>query len=219
MLQEEWIPGDHVSLFAPTKHGKTHLVLKGLAPIWPEDYPWLTVDVKGDDPRLVEWGHPFTKKLPARFFRNRMKHQRFRLVVPEAIEQIKEAREWVILALKTARREKGWIVHLNEVRALSDKAPPNLDLAPRLEQLWLRGQPHITVIAETQRGAWVPGSMYDQPIHTYIGGFTDGRMRDRVAEMGGDTDNLIRAIGQLQKHEFLYVNRDTHLLQIVKAPA
>jgi hypothetical protein len=219
LLAETWKPGDHVSLFAPTDHGKTHLVLKGLAPIWPKDYPWLTIDVKGDDPSLARWGHPIRKKIPGRMLRDRLyEDQRFRLVVPEAIEMIKDAREWVVGALRTARSEKGWIVHLNEVRALSDPKPPGLDLAPRLEQLWLRGRPHITVIAETQRGAWVPGSMYDQPSHIYIGGFTDGRMKDRLAEIGGDTDNVIRAIGQLQEHEFLYVNR-RGTMQIVKAPA
>lgn len=226
-LRESWKPGDHISLFAPTDHGKTHLVLKGLAPLLPQDYPWLTVDVKGDDPSLAKWGYRI-RKLPSSLSRRYMyrNHKRFRLVVPESLEALAEARTAVVEALRTCRKEKGWVIHLNEVRALSDTKPPNLDLAPRIEQLWLRGRPHITVIAETQRGAWVPGSMYDMPSHVYIGGFTDGRMRDRVAEIGGDTDNLVRAIGQLGEHEFVYIGKPPsgsgikgRIMQIVKAPA
>jgi hypothetical protein len=218
-LSEVWKPGDHVSIFAPTDHGKTHLVLHGLAPLWPDEYPWLTVDVKGDDPTLAGWGRA-VQKLPGRFVRHRVHEgQRYRLLVPEAVEALGEAKGRVLEALRTCRRERGWVVHLNEVRALTDAKAPGLGLAPNVEQLWLRGRPHITVIGETQRPAWVPGSMYDQPSHVYLGGIVDERSRKRIAEIGGDTDNLIRIVRQLREHEFLYFRRLGGLMQIVTAPA
>lgn len=217
-LSQVWKPGDHVSIFARTDWGKTHLVLFGLAPLWPEDYRWMTVDVKGDDKRLTGFARQ-VGSLPPRILRDRYEDQRYRLVLPRGVANLVRNRATALKALRTARNERGWVIHLNEVRALSDRKSPCLDIQPDLDELYLRGRPHVTLIGETQRGAHAPGSMYDQPSHVYIGKFTDLRMRRRLAEIGGDTDNIIRAVGMLQEHEFLYVRTADDLMQIVKAPA
>jgi hypothetical protein len=220
MLDSDWKPGDHVSVFAPTDSGKTYLVVRGLLPLWPEDYPCLVIDVKGDDPSLRGVGKP-VDKLPGGAQRRYLEHRQcYRLVVRETAskEDRERAQRKIIAALRTARAERGWIIEINEVRALSDARPPALGLAPYLEQLWLRGRPHVTLIAETQRPAFVPGSMYDQPTHVYIGQILDKRARDRLHEIGGHTDQIEAGISQLQEYEFVYVNRKTKAVEIVKLP-
>jgi len=216
-LSQVWKPGDHVAIFARTDWGKTHLVLHGLAPLWPDSYRWLTVDVKGDDYTLTGWGHA-VRGLPPRLLRDRYEEQVWRVMLPRGVANLGRNRAACLKALRTARNERGWVIHLNEVRALSDSKSPCLDILPDLEELWMRGRPHVTLIAETQRGAFAPGSMYDQSSHVYVGKFTDLRMRRRLAEIGGDTDNLIRVVGQLQEHEFAYVRTVDDVMQIVRAP-
>lgn len=231
-LAEEWAPGQHVSIFAPTDHGKTHLVLHGLAPLWPEAYPWLLIDCKGIDPIMQGWGNT-VGKLPSRMWRHRLyDSQRFRLVTPARVERVPASQAQVRAALNTVWNEvglkkgkdgraehMGWVVQFNEVRSLADKDLPNLNLAPYLKAMWQRGRPFITVIAETQTPAWVPREMFDQPSHVYVGGWTDERSVKRAGELGGDTDNIVRIVNQLQKHEFLYFRRRDRRMQIVMAPS
>jgi hypothetical protein len=218
-LSQVWKPGDHVSIFARTDWGKTHLVLKGLANLWDEEYPWLCVDCKGDDPMLQGFGHR-VGKLPPRIIRERFHDsQRYRIVVPYSVDQIPKAAATVREALRTARRETGWILHFNEARALTDPKAPGLGLSGQLQAYWRMGRPHVTIIAETQAPRWVPTDMYDQSSHVYIGGNLDERARRRLGEIGGDTDNIWRTVSLLGEHEFLYVRSLDGLMQIVKAPA
>lgn len=215
-MRSEWEPGQHMSLFGPTGSGKTHLVLK-LLTIWPKEYPQLLIDTKEDDKILVGWGRR-SRRLPSEWRRRMDREQKYRVVVPEDVAAIPEARQNVIDSLRTARREHDWVIWLNEVRALTDARPPSLGIGPRIESLWMRGRPHVTLIAETQRPAWVPGSMYDQPTHLYFGRILDGRSRSRIAEIGGDTEEIDYLIQNLGQHEFVYVNREDGFSEVVKAP-
>jgi hypothetical protein len=219
----DWAEGEHVAVIASSDHGKTHLVLRGLAPLWPTDYQWLTIDVKGDDPTLRGWGHP-VKKLPARFTRRQFygydhdHGQRYRLVLPRHVPDLPAAQAVVKAALKTCRDEHRWVIHLNEVRALTDPQLPGLGLASWVANLWQRGRPHVTIIGETQRPAWVPRDMFDNSAHFYVGGNLDTESRRRLAQIGGDQDNLMRALRFLGDHEFVYVRRRDGLMQMVRAP-
>lgn len=226
-LGRTWKPGQHVAIIAPTDWGKTHLVLKGLEPLWPREFPWLLLDVKGRDPILGGWGHA-GKKLPPRFLRHRMEEQRFRVVPPHIVEATASARQLVLGALHTAWNEcggkpgqegfRGWVVHINEAAALAGARPPDLNLEAWIKWLYQRGRPHITVIGETQRPAGVPRAMYDQASHVYMGGPVDDAAVKRLAEVGGDTDNIVRIIHYLREPQFLYFRRRGRIMQIVTAP-
>jgi hypothetical protein len=144
--------------------------------------------------------------------------QVYRLVVPESVDNWDKAREVVKDALRKARREKQWVIHLNEVKALTDGRAPGLNLSPYVEQLWLRGRPHVTIIAETQAPAWVPRAMYQQSTHIYLGYGMDEEYQRRLGEVGGNRDVITNAIDSLREHEFVYVHRTSGLMRIVKAP-
>jgi hypothetical protein len=228
-LSSVWEPGQHVAIIAPTDWGKTHLVLKGLEPLWPKEFPWALFDVKGRDPILSGWGHA-GRKLPPRVVRHRMyDDQRYRIVPPHAVDDTDAARSAVMAALRTVWREcggkpgqedfRGWVVHVNEAAALAGNRPPDLNLEAWLKWLYQRGRPHLTVIGETQRPAQVPRAMYDQASHVYMGGPVDDQAVKRLAEIGGDTDNIVRIIHYLQEPQFLYFRRRGRLMQIVTAPA
>lgn len=229
-LSQIWKPGDHVSIFARVDWGKTHLVLKGLVPLWPDDYPWLCIDCKGDDPILAggigvdgNRHEPFGQrisKIPHPKIRDQFhEEQRYRMVVPWKVTDLPAARTQISKALTTARAEKGWVMHFNEARALTDPRPPALGLHPQLAQYWRMGRPHVTIIAETQAPRYVPTDMYDQPSHIYFGGNMDERAKRRLGEIGGDTDNIWRTISLLGPHEFLYVRTFDGKMEIVQAPA
>lgn len=227
-LSSVWEPGQHVAIIAPTDWGKTHLVLKGLEPLWPRDFPWMMTDVKGRDPILAGWGHA-GPKLPPRALRHRLyQDQRYRIVPPHTVEATEKARQLLMAALRTCWREcggkpgdegfRGWVVHINELAALSGKQPPDLNLEAWLKWLYQRGRPHLTVIGETQRPAGVPRAAYEMASHVYMGGPVDDQAVKRLAEVGGDTDNIVRIVRYLREPQFLYFRRKGRLMQIVTAP-
>lgn len=227
-LSRVWEPGQHVAIIAPTDWGKTHLVLHGLEPLWPREFPWVMVDVKGRDPILSGWGHA-GPKLPPRWLRHRLEDQRYRIVPPHTVERTVQARELVMAALRTCWGEcggkpgqedfRGWVVHVNEAAALAGHTAPDLNLEPWIKWLYQRGRPHITAIAETQRPAGVPRAVYEMASHVYLGGPVDDQAVKRMAEIGGDTDNIIRIVRYLREPQFLYFRRRGRLMQIVTAPA
>ncbi len=222
-LRRAWAPGEHVSIFGPTDSGKSHLSTRGLLPVWLQDSAWkvLLVDVKSDDPTLKGQGTA-VRQMPGHARRQwdgywqELGDRFYRLALPRGVENVVRNRNVVRRALRRARDERRWVIHLNEVRALSDPRPPCLNLLPELEELWLRGRPHVTILAEAQRPAWAPGSMYDQPVHLFFGKVLDKRAQDRLREIGGATELIRDAIRQLRRDEWVYVNRVTGEVVITK---
>jgi hypothetical protein len=62
----------------------------------------------------------------------------------------------------------------------------------------------------------VPGEAYSQPTHLYVGQILDGRRRDRLQEIGGDTPRIKEIVAKLDKHEFLFLGNKAQVLSIVK---
>jgi hypothetical protein len=243
-LHEEWHAGQHFSIFSPTEGGKSHLIRYGLLPLW-QRYPVLWVRFKPKDDSTEGFG-TLVQRYPVI---ERAKYQ----VRGRDSDRWDDDPEWYLLqlpgyrfsptaredrsdawqrardicgdALDRAFREGGWVLVVDEVKALSGKRPPSLDLGAVLEHCWERGrnQP-LTVIAATQQPAWAPSSMYDQPRYVALGRSLDEGRHERLAELGGNTDAIEAVLPTLLGRndpagpEFLVVDRWSGSMWITVAP-
>lgn len=227
-LDHNWAAGMHVSVVVATGGGKSHLVRHGLLPLW-EDYRVLLFDVKGDDPTLGGWGqvvhgYPEQEERQPQDDRQRL----YRLVVPEwefdphrrSTGGLDRARREAGGALDRAYKAGRWVLDLDEARAFTDNVSEfGLGLRGVVENIWVRGRSReVTLVACTQQPVWMPSSFYSQPALIYIGAEVD-LANDHLRDIGGDRDQLRRAVAQLQQFEFVAVyRRPPRQLWIVKAP-
>lgn len=212
-----------MSILGPTGSGKTHLILKGLLPLWdnrerPKDaYRVLFLDAKERDPILKGFAtqvDKFPSKIDRRF---RSSRPWFRLKIPSLLlgSTRDEQRFTVYNALRQLYREGDWLLVMDEVRPLV-----NLNLTDYLIELWERGRSaNVTVIAGTQAPRFLPGHLYDQVSHFYAGRSLDDRTRIRLREIGGKSANIRAAVEGLRRHEFAYVHRETERIEIVRVGA
>lgn len=247
-LEENWSTVDehgrpsaqHCSIFAPTEGGKTHLIRRGILPLW-QKYPvlWLLYTPKdatiGGMARKVKQYPTWDARLryasrPVDSPKWETDPEWFVLTLPRFkwspdMRRYKNP-EWVRArtiagqAIDRAFRDGGWVLVIDEVRAFTDSDEPSLALTSVLENAWQRGRKQpLTIIGATQQPANAPGSMYDQPRHVYLGQTLDTGRYQRISEIGGNTELIKRILPTLGPREFLYVDRRTKLMQIVTAPA
>lgn len=237
-LEDNYEAGEHTSIFAPTNGGKTHLIRHGLLPLF-QKYPVLWIRFKPKDKTLRQLGHQ-VRAYPS--WDQRLRYQArgldspkwesdpewFILVLPlyrwtpsakSESPTWQRARRIAGTALDRAYAEGGWVVVIDEVRALAGKDAPALSLESVLENQWQRGRDQpLTVIGGTQQPANAPGSMYDQPAHIYLGKTLDVGRHQRLAEIGGDTEQIKAVLPTLGRFEFLYVHRYSGRMEVVVAP-
>lgn len=225
-LVDNWEPGQHISIVAPTGRGKTYLVTKGLMPVLGSDERILIVDLKGDDPRLKGLGYAVSK-FPSRLLREYHatrygKNYRpiYRLVVPVDLSatSVLEQRRIVLRALASLFKEGEWTVIFDEIATLAENITNyGLGLAGPLNSLWRMGRSRkISIVGNTQAPRWVPRAMYDQATYLYIGRIGDKQAKIRLREIGGDADTLFQALGNLAKHEFAFTGWAGDVLQRVQ---
>src|SRR5581483_2445295 len=219
-LDQGWEPGQHASVIAPTGEGKSW-ILRHLLELWTADKV-LVVDNKGDD-ELWRRGDFLTVHSFPTWWQQSQQRRRgrewYHLVTPDPMQPggWQKAREVVAQALRSAYRQGDWVIVLDETRAVTDRRHPGLGLDGYTAAIWLRGRSRrVTLIAATQAPRWVPSSFYDQPRRHWIGFVQDARARKRLEEIGGNTDQLLVTIDQLQEHQFAYVTR--RQMYVVKAP-
>jgi hypothetical protein len=228
-LDHHWHAGQHVSVVGVTGGGKSYLFRHGLHPLW-SDYRSLLVDVKGDDPTLAGLGQVVRswREIEELERRRDAEPRAYRLIVPEWEYQpgrrrgtgLERAQEAVGTALHNAYREGRWLVYVDEARALTDSQNSfGLGLRGVLENIWQRGRSReVTLVAGTQQPVWMPSSFYSQPSFLYIARMLEPPT-EHLREIGGRTQLMRELLPQLRRHEFLFVERDSGQMRIVRVGA
>lgn len=210
-----WEQGEHVAIVGPTGTGKTTLAHA----ILPLRRYVAILATKPRDPVLTKIAgrnaRPRYRRM--REWRPRPNEERVILWPPyeRPGDEIQQAR--VIRAgIEGAFRDSGWTLYVDEARYLSD----HLGLRRTLTALWTQGRSlDLTVVAGTQRPAWVPREIYDQSTHLFL--FRD-RSREnlrRLADLGGTDAELLRAVvPRLGPHEVIYTNAVTGVTVRTEAP-
>lgn len=241
-LRENFEPGQHISVITMTGGGKSYLIVQGLLklPVIAHSRVLMIDDKEGGDRSTRDWGSAIAE-YPlglAQRVRLRERPPHYRLEVPDwtwsststHTRGAEHARAVVGRALDAWYREaedpaderasedaQASVVVIDELYALTANRPPSLDLAPLVVKLWRKGRYRgLSVIALTQEPTWVPGEAYSQPTHIYVGQILDGRRRDRLQEIGGDTPRIKEVVAKLDEHEFLFLGNKAQLLSIVK---
>jgi hypothetical protein len=203
---ENWHQGEHVTLIGPTGWGKT-TVLRRILVI----RSFLAVfAVKGDDESMEELIHD-------------LRLDRMTQWNPDVSDRVclwpdirgagkghrRKQREVFAEAIDSIFRMGAWCPVFDEVVYLSE----TLGLDDELKFLLNQGRSsHISVVAATQRPAFIPLAFYDMATHLFLWKFQDIRNVQRVAELTGEAAPVIRQeLMTLPKYEFIYINKDTGL--------
>lgn len=112
-------------------------------------------------------------------------------------------------AIDSIFRMGAWCTFFDEVVYLAE----TLSLDDELKFLLNQGRSsYISVVAATQRPAFIPVAFYDMASHLFLWKFNDHRNAARVAELTGVAAPIVRQeVMTLPKYEFIYINKDTGL--------
>lgn len=203
-----WKQGEHITAIGPTGWGKSTLINRLL----PERDFVVVFGVKKKDSTLDE--------LEAAGFEVQRKRFRpetaDRIVLWPKLERDGNASQKRIFAdaLWSVYQMGGWCVDMDEAVYLSR----DLRLEPDLNRLWMNGRSEgVSVVAATQRPAYLPLYAYDQPTHYFFWRMRLGNDAKRVAELGGiPMSEMMAIIRKLPKYYCLYFNKETEEIYITK---
>lgn len=212
-LSDEWEPGQHASIIAPTgRGGKTYLVTRGLLPLW-SDYRVLFIDPKDHDKTLFPPRGPSFFKHKVHRFPSRLQVEMasspkwFHLHVKSGLAGVSLPQQQAIVydALKRAFKQRDWLIVGDELAFLAN----DLKLMSALRDIWKRGRSNVTFIAATQSPRWVPAEAFDQPRFLFLGRL-GAEGNKRLGELGGviNYHKVRDALGKVQRHEFLFLDRE-----------
>lgn len=212
----DWKQGEHVSLIGPTGTGKSTLALA----ILPRRKYRVVIVTKPADETVTDLdGYKVVeqwKKIDA----DPRDGGTAYVLWPNIATMDKQRAQAVLIrqALREMYAQGAWCVFADEVSYLAR----DLHLTRELKMLWLQGRSlGISMVAATQRPAWVPLEMYSQASHLFLWKDNDGRNVRRLVEIGGTVDHrrLEAALASLDstQHEVLYVGTRTGEMVITKA--
>lgn len=108
----------------------------------------------------------------------------------------------------------GWTIVWDEAVYVADY----LKLEKKMSFMWQQARSHfISIVAGTQRPAFIPLYAYDQPTHFFFWKMKLDKDVQRVARLGGlDIGGMMQTIRSLPKYTFLYYNKDTDVSYVCK---
>lgn len=196
----DWRQSEHVTLLGHTGSGKTTLARH----ILPERTYRLIIATKLRDDSIDKFkarGYKVSRTWP-------VDHRIWPRVVywPKInnIHDIPEQSDKIAKCLNHVYKMGYWCVYFDEVRYITE----TLGLGPYLSQLWREGRSSgISVVAGTQRPAWIPREAYSEATHLFIWRSTNRYDLKRLEDASNvDTKELSPIISSLPKHDVLYVN-------------
>jgi hypothetical protein len=204
-----WKQGEHVSLIGPTGGGKTTLAL---ALLHRRKYT-VILCTKPKDTTITGFmkANPGYRRMSKWTDRHSMDRQIILWPACRSPEEMRAQGQAIGLAMRDIyQRDGNWCVMADEVRYLCN----NLGLKQWFDLYWLQGRSlGISVVAATQRPAWVPLEMYSQATHLFFWQDNDERNLRRIGGLGAiDPKDIMREVRGLGDHEVLYVNTRTQTL-------
>lgn len=209
-----WEQGEHVALIGPTGQGKTTL-LTNLLPLHPYVVVFATKPRDESMSRLIrhdkyypvkEWQRLDPKQYPRR------------VLWPDAgsLNSVNVQAEVFHDAFGRIYREGGWTVAIDELWYIDNVLKLEMDVKLYLLQARALG---ISLLAATQRPAWVPLEIYDQSTHLFFWRDNDETNLRRLSGISFRSADLIRSVvSELEKFQVLYINTRTGQMFRTRAP-
>lgn len=203
-VHARWVQGEHVSLIGPTGAGKTFFKRYLLRR---RDYITSFITKNSDDEltRIIrEEGFKVQK--------DKWDGSQGDLIAlwpkkkrGEGEEELQDRQRWIFKeAISKAFDQKGWTFDFDEVGYMTDFL--HMDRTMR----WLLQQGRsdkITVVAATQRPAWIPRAFYSMPSWLVFWGNRDTEDLKRIAGLGGVDGKVLRGeVSNLEHREILIVH-------------
>lgn len=215
--------GEHAGIIGATGQGKTHLQ-NSILPFWPFVVAFATKNNDDTMDRLVRINgyEKFTKWYPL----SASDHPR-RVIWPQ-VRNLKEQstvqRSVFEHAIENIWAEGGrppgnpvgWAIAIDELWWFSNK----LNMDEYIKVILLQGRSNgISLIAATQRPAWVPVEIYSQATHLFFFAENDARNLQRIGEINHrDKRGIRHIVSNLEQHQVLYVNTRTGQMVRTRAP-
>ncbi len=208
-----WEPGDHLSVIAPTKAGKTTLV-SGLLGL--RRYV-LALDPKGGDEtlaalklrRLPSW--PGDRQMERLLSKDEEDGRASHYVVGPIVQRgadlpaLKRACED---AMNGAFDMGGWTIYVDELQVAADRRMMNLS-GPVAKLLVSARSKGVTFVSSFQAPSWVPSEAMRQPYWAAVSYTRDIDTVARLGEvMGRSRAEMKGAIRALDEHCWLFVGRN-----------
>lgn len=209
----DWKNGEHVGMIGPTGQGKTTMLINVL-PFHPY------VVVFGTKPRDDTMNYLELRgylKMDRWKSIDPVEHPR-RILWPDATKMNSGADQRKVFrnAFSKIYREGGWTVALDETWYIINTL--KLDHAVKMFLLQARSL-GISLIAATQRPAYIPLEVYDQSTHLFFWRDNDERNLSRISGLSVQSSGLIRSIvSSLDPHQVLYVNTRTGVMVRTHSP-
>lgn len=202
IFRNAWAQGEHVTMIGTTGSGKTTLMEQVIG----IRQHIAIFGVKGRDDTMERFihDHGYT-----RIKTWNPELDDYLVLWPEikGHGHINTQRDVFAHAMDAIYREGGWCVVFDEVSYLSDTLRMDNQLKFLLQQGRSAG---ISVVAMTQRPAFIPLAFYDQATHLFMWKDNDLRNRQRLGELAGNARYVVeREIAELRRREVLYLHKDS----------
>lgn len=222
-FDQEWSPGEHVAIIAPTGAGKTTFAA-GILDL--RQYV-LALDPKGGDPTLAALHYRRLASWPSRSQMERLlnedeeKGRASRFVVGPVVQkraELAKLRDVQEKALEGAFDQGGWTIYVDELQVLTDARL--MALATGTEELLIAARSKaISVVSSYQAPRRVPRAAADQATYMAVAYTRDVDVVNRLSEMMGRPRAELRgAIRALPQYVWMIGSRNPRDPLIVTQP-